>query len=1682
MLDNPRYTYHEDESARSFIHECITSGFSHIGVDVLESFERKMSESRDFCLAGGEVDISTDVAKLLRVLEEEAQCAVDRLFQNAPSPHEDIRGRRFYIEEHLPRELRTELDAVVRQHWLEIIDLTSKAIYKHLRLFPYCVQVCAALSMLQGKAAEMLTGEGKTIVGPLVAVPLALRNRIASTAVEHCASDSKCYLSLGLHPGELRPAKLGSLHFVTSDDYLVLRDYSLLEPVYAEFGISTAYILDGTLAYERHLAYRADVVFGTASRFGWDYLESLSQELGADNFLRSEPIAIVDEIDHGLIDESSTSFQLGGMGPEHDGARMLVYQVHRFFQQLEDISFVRFDEEKRALALTELGANLIDGWFGTVENRVAAILQPGTALGDALDALIAALDVDVRQLRSVTDKVSLERIEGGKLINPGGGTGELWVDPANPWIRQFCDGIAGNLSERFLDVVGVVVRALSLVADRIEAIEFAQWSDWVECMEDHEKTRTAVRDALCRLLAMGLTRIASDPEALLRLQMDLDVVKRIKPENRESESGFLCGLGSQSVVRGLSSLFRTLVIQPFYPALLERNVRPRDMSPFLHRLGETIEYAIRETPAYFSQWVDEIPDRYLRPDLPEGEIGLSEAGAERLVEYLESLFKPLGAKQDRHYAELHLVANCILSEFDPMPEQVVSDQEAAWQDWWEQADSSVSEPLRKELADLKSRVLRLASDLAGQATNGGPSEKQFDALATASSALLTRLDEVGAPPELCSLTEQLIITSMDTAAMRLIITGKDIACLGDFARLLARVARVEKLETEMTINLLAIAYVAQISCGRSVSSLFGRERASGRVNTSLRESFDAFDVLFDSINVAIARPVHLGTMKDGISLREMLHSQFSDQLEFIDGCLGILVLGQHMPVETLIENQWLKQALYGYLDELKQLGLLELYDANFAARVLEQCFRMESYKEGEHYVIRDITPDPDRHIIDPYTKDEVTRGIAIVDQPTGRISPGSRWSGLLHEVLEASHNMFVRVGGTHRSVTMQSLASTIYKSVTGMSGTLKDVADELREIYGIKVDSIPPNRPCVRIDHSDAAFHSKEEALESLAERVAAVHAEERPILIRCVSISESERVHDFLSERLSGAEIRLLNGRPMHANKEASVIATAGSLGSIVVSTQIVGRGVDIKLEDSDRGLYAFGFERQPFARWDLQFAGRAGRQGDVGDSLFLCTYEHLFGGRGTWRASAWRAPADPDWVRSEVAANQLRRSRDARAARRFQIQRGHSIQRVNSAFADRRCRLAARDRACRVCRDGHVEHGKSTGVCSRCVHCLGKIRSSGQACKDKFCVSERPTQNYYVWEQKRDSCVWSSVHEEFLRSDNPSLFSSVFAEAIKDTHEQLLSEATDWHSYIASESLFPERWATRFDRYYLTHVCRVLFECDLDVGRLELMEREFTLPGAEPVKGALTSYLRQLIGVKGTPDQCPWRHLLRESHAKALDAAKVVYPVFTDERFRVEPDSLESMLSPRDVLQFLSTRLFGGAPVRPVQQPATQIRYSADELELDRCVGADQLSRMIGIACLDDAWDEWYRRLDDIEDSMYDLDHGTDTSEFELQADRYAKRYLCVAQLRMVDCIIRVCRLAELPVGEDNTARLSRLLTPLCDLLGWDYVGVIDLLGMSDDPLAKLLGLAISSPEEAGLLRSIEAASELHEGGKLL
>ena len=238
--------------------------------------------------------------------------------------------------------------------------------------------------------------------------------------------------------------------------------------------------------------------------------------------------------------------------------------------------------------------------------------------------------------------------------------------------------------------------------------------------------------------------------------------------------------------------------------------------------------------------------------------------------------------------------------------------------------------------------------------------------------------------------------------------------------------------------------------------------------------------------------------------------------------------------------------------------------------------------------------------------------VMIVDEFTGRIMPGRRYSDGLHQAIEAKEHVKVRrESKTLATITFQNLFNK-YEKKSGMTGTALTEEKEFRDIYGMVVVEIPTNRPVQRKDLEDAVYKTKQEKYHAVVEAVKEAHAMGQPVLVGTITIEVSELLSKMLKKE--GIQHKVLNAK--YHELEAEIVADAGQHGAVTIATNMAGRGTDIKLDDAAReagGLKIIGTERHESRRIDNQLRGRSGRQGDPGESRFYISLEddlmRLFG-----------------------------------------------------------------------------------------------------------------------------------------------------------------------------------------------------------------------------------------------------------------------------------------------------------------------------------------------------------------------------------------------------------------------------------------------------------------------------------------
>ena len=282
---------------------------------------------------------------------------------------------------------------------------------------------------------------------------------------------------------------------------------------------------------------------------------------------------------------------------------------------------------------------------------------------------------------------------------------------------------------------------------------------------------------------------------------------------------------------------------------------------------------------------------------------------------------------------------------------------------------------------------------------------------------------------------------------------------------------------------------------------------------------------------------------------------------------------------------------------------------------VERFFHIDNFADPENLEIQhNIILALRAHNLMFRDKDYVVKDdqVLIVDEFTGRIMPGRRYSDGLHQAIEAKEHVKVkRESKTLASITFQNFFN-LFDKQCGMTGTALTEETEFREIYGMDVVVIPTNRPVIRKDLQDAVYKTKREKLNAIVNAVEEAHATGQPVLVGTITIEASEELSRMLTKR--GIQHKVLNAK-FH-ELEAEIVADAGVHGAVTIATNMAGRGTDIKLDDEARaagGLKIIGTERHESRRIDNQLRGRSGRQGDPGESKFYISLEddlmRLFG-----------------------------------------------------------------------------------------------------------------------------------------------------------------------------------------------------------------------------------------------------------------------------------------------------------------------------------------------------------------------------------------------------------------------------------------------------------------------------------------
>ena len=335
----------------------------------------------------------------------------------------------------------------------------------------------------------------------------------------------------------------------------------------------------------------------------------------------------------------------------------------------------------------------------------------------------------------------------------------------------------------------------------------------------------------------------------------------------------------------------------------------------------------------------------------------------------------------------------------------------------------------------------------------------------------------------------------------------------------------------------------------------------------------------------------------------------------------------------------------------KALGVENLYDDVNTNLVnhLNQSLRAHAlFHKDKEYIVR---------------KEDGEEQVFIVDEFTGRVLEGRRYSEGLHQAIEAKEGVAIREENqTVATITIQNFFRQ-YDKLAGMTGTAATEADEFMHIYKMEVVSVPTNKEMIRDDMNDLVYATEKAKFKAVVDDIAERHREGQPVLVGTVSVDVSERLAQML--KVKGIKHNVLNAK--QHEREAEIIAEAGERGAVTIATNMAGRGTDIKpgegtIHDDEHGdtyggLYVLGTERHESRRIDNQLRGRSGRQGDPGESRFYLSFEdellRLFGGQRMQGIIDRIGLEEDDAIEHGMISNSVRRAQEQVESRNFQIRK---------------------------------------------------------------------------------------------------------------------------------------------------------------------------------------------------------------------------------------------------------------------------------------------------------------------------------------------------------------------------------------------------------------------------------------------
>jgi|LULL01.1.fsa_nt_gb preprotein translocase subunit SecA len=330
----------------------------------------------------------------------------------------------------------------------------------------------------------------------------------------------------------------------------------------------------------------------------------------------------------------------------------------------------------------------------------------------------------------------------------------------------------------------------------------------------------------------------------------------------------------------------------------------------------------------------------------------------------------------------------------------------------------------------------------------------------------------------------------------------------------------------------------------------------------------------------------------------------------------------------------------GVVKVQKILGVENLFDVANIEKLhhINQALRAHTlFHKDKEYVVRDGK-------------------VIIVDEFTGRLKEGSRWSDGLHQAIEAKEGVEIKSENqTLASITFQNYFK-LYNRLAGMTGTADTEAEEFNKIYNLEVVVVPTNLPIARIDYADVIYGTKQGKYKAIAELIEECHKKDQPVLVGTITIDESEIISNYLKQK--GIKHEVLNAK--QHEREADIVAKAGHPGSVTIATNMAGRGTDIKLTPETLaagGLYIVGTERHESRRIDNQLRGRSGRQGDPGASKFFLSLEddlmRVFGSDKVKGIMERMGLKEDEPIEAKILSNQIAKAQKRVEGHNFDIRK---------------------------------------------------------------------------------------------------------------------------------------------------------------------------------------------------------------------------------------------------------------------------------------------------------------------------------------------------------------------------------------------------------------------------------------------